>query len=81
MLFHMVGQLAEEDVGSHLMRQTVVDGPDAKVDGLRGPKSPLGRGGSLVCFHRLRTGQDLGRYAGTDHIQAIKSRLFFAMLA
>jgi len=70
--FDVVGQHAEEDVGTHPIRQMMVDGPDLQVHALQAPKGPFHLGQAVVVGLRI-FGLQLGRRnLGAEHVDAVR---------
>lgn len=74
--FDIVGQHAKEDMSLHAIRQAMVDWADLEIDALQAPKRPFHLTEALVGADGLVGIQDLFKHTGSDHIDAVESRLF-----
>lgn len=73
--FDIVGQHAQEDMSLHAIGQAMVDGADFEIDALQAPERPLHLAQALVGAHGLVGREDLFGHTGSDHVDAVESRL------
>lgn len=71
----MVGEQAQEDVGTDPRRLPVADRADLQSGRLQGAEGALDPGEVLVGLHCLGGIQPVGRHAGADHVQAVEPGL------
>jgi hypothetical protein len=74
MPLYVIGEGAEEDVGSHVILGAVVNGTDKKVDTLQGPKDPFHPGKVFVVPYHI--GGRKGWFTRTDHVDPVEGFFF-----
>jgi hypothetical protein len=70
--FDIVGEHAQEDVGANAVGETMVDGPDAHVDGFEGEECALDLGQGLVGAHAVWGGEALRGQGCADDVDAVE---------
>ncbi len=79
--FDVIGQHAQEEMGSDPGRQPAVDRPDLQVDAFERAKGALDLGQGLVAFDQFLGAHGLLRQVGADDIEAVEPGLGFDGLA
>src|SRR5271157_2222572 len=80
MPFDVIGEHAQEDVGAHSVLVPVTDRTDIEIDGLHAAEGAFDAGQILVGLNGFFGIEMLGRYAGSDDIDAVEARLVLNLL-
>src|SRR5579859_4217078 len=73
--FDMIGEHAEEDVGSYPVCGPVADRSDLQIDGLHVAEVALDAREVLAGLHRLVGIKPRGRHRGADHVDTVEASI------
>ena len=73
----MIGEHAQEDMGTHARCGPMADRADIEIDGLQAAEGPLDAGQVLVGLQSFIRIELPGRHGCADHVDAVETGLLF----